>query len=84
MSLAHAMLVAAIGLAVLLPAFADHGGDLTGCWAHGRCPTGALPSWLLFMLATAWAYASGVFAQILWDDQPFTAPLAHQRWRTGR
>lgn len=35
----------------------------------------------ILLAATAWCLAAGVFSQILWDDQPITAPLSHRRWR---
>jgi hypothetical protein len=38
---------------------------------------------LRVLLATAWCLAVGVFSQILWDDRPITAPLAHLSWRSG-
>jgi hypothetical protein len=43
-----------------------------------------LPGWLVLTVATTWSFAAGVVTQILWDDQPLTAPLAHLTWRTGR
>ncbi len=82
--LLHSVLVSVMVLAVLLPAFVDHGPDLAGCWAHGHCAAATLPPWLLIAVTSAWAYAAGVFIQIVWDDQPITAPLAHLRWRSGR
>ena len=39
---------------------------------------------MVLLLATAWCLAVGVFSQILWDDRPITAPLAHLSWRSGR
>jgi hypothetical protein len=36
---------------------------------------------MLLVLAAAWCLAVGVFSQILWDDRPITAPLAHLSWR---
>ena len=84
MGLLHTVLVTTIGLGVVLPAFADHGTELGQCWTAARCGADALPRWLIFFTATGWGFAAGVFTQILWDDQPFTAPLAHLRWRTGR
>ena len=32
-------------------------------------------------LALGGCLAVGVFSQILWDDRPITAPLAHLSWR---
>lgn len=40
-------------------------------------------AWQTLSLATAWALAVGVFSQILWDDRPITAPLAHLTWHDG-
>ncbi|MDT0326985.1 hypothetical protein [Nocardiopsis lambiniae] len=40
--------------------------------------------WAILAAATFWCLAAGVFSQILWDDQPITAPLAHRRWRNER
>ncbi|MGW0084532.1 hypothetical protein [Streptomyces sp. NPDC003393] len=40
-------------------------------------------AWQTLTLATAWALAIGVFSQILWDDRPITAPLAHLTWHDG-
>ena len=36
-----------------------------------------------FIAALGCGLAAGVFSQILWDDRPITAPLAHLRWRRG-
>ena len=73
----HALMVALIGLIVIAPAFVGSGQELHDMWAH---LTPAHARMILF-LATAWCLAFGVFTQILWDDQPITAPLAHMRWR---
>lgn len=73
----HALMVALIGLVVIAPAFVPSGTGLRDMWAH---LTPAHARMILF-LATAWCLAFGVFTQILWDDQPITAPLAHMRWR---
>lgn len=64
----HAVLVSAIGLAVVAPEFTGFrpGYRLTG---------------LVLILAVTWCLAVGVFSQILWDDRPITAPLAHMSWR---
>ncbi|MDE3725299.1 hypothetical protein PWG71_28295 [Nocardiopsis sp. N85] len=40
--------------------------------------------WAILVTATFWCLAAGVFSQILWDDQPITAPLTHRRWRNER
>ncbi len=50
----------------------------------GRLITGPPGGWdagLALALATAWCLTVGVFSQILWDDRPITAPLAHLSWR---
>jgi hypothetical protein len=84
--LIHGLLVSLIGLRFLLPVFAaaPAGGPSLSCWyavhsCHGR----ALAAPLLIALAAAWSFAAGVFLQIVWDDQPVTAPLTHVRWRRG-
>lgn len=76
---AHSFLVALVGLAVLVPAFSENGRDLAAVLAGDA--VGPAPGTIL-ALATAWCLASGVFSQILWDDRPITAPLAHHRWHT--
>lgn len=57
------------------------------CWfqagPHAGCGPAALPSWLMVLVAASWCFAAGVFLQIIWDDQPVTAPLAHVSWRRG-
>ena len=35
-------------------------------------------------LAAGWCLTIGVFSQILWDDRPITAALAHLQWRRER
>ncbi|MFF7358475.1 hypothetical protein ACFZA1_38490 [Streptomyces filipinensis] len=55
-----------------------HTPSLHGLWHH---TTGA--AWQTLALATAWSLAVGVFSQILWDDRPITASLAHLTWRDG-
>jgi hypothetical protein len=82
LGLAHAFAASLIALRWLVPVVADvpdNGPEFTTWWTGGD-PRIVQP-WLLLMFATAWSFASGVFAQILWDDQPVTAPLAHVRWR---
>jgi hypothetical protein len=73
----HALMVSVIGLAVVAPAFVLDGKDLRDIWTH--------PSYghtgMVLALAVAWCLAVGVFSQILWDDRPITAPLAHLSWR---
>jgi hypothetical protein len=74
----HAFLVSLIGLAGVAPAFAANG---SGLWSSPS--TSGVPGAVL-LLATSWCLAVGVFSQILWDDRPITAPLAHLRWRAER
>ncbi|MGH3403009.1 MAG: hypothetical protein ACRDRJ_10990 [Streptosporangiaceae bacterium] len=84
--LIHGLLVSLIGLRFLLPVFAaaPAGGPSLSCWYAVRsCHGQALATPLLIALAAAWSFAAGVFLQIVWDDQPVTAPLTHVRWRRG-
>lgn len=79
----HAVLVSVIGLRFLLPAFAPRpvaGPQLSCWWQLSGCGPDALPSWLLVLAAASWSFAAAVFLQIIWDDQPVTAPLAHASW----
>jgi hypothetical protein len=74
----HALMVSLIGLVVVAPAFVQHGAGLDSLWskpAYGHAG-------MVLALAAAWCLAVGVFSQILWDDRPITAPLAHLSWRT--
>lgn len=73
----HALLVAVVGLVLIVPAFAERGPELSGVLS-GHDATAAVQ---VVVLAAAWCLAAGVFSQILWDDRPITAPLAHSRWR---
>ncbi|GLU49433.1 hypothetical protein [Nocardiopsis ansamitocini] len=75
---AHAFLVSLIGLVAVAPVLADTAAAARweSLW-HG---TGGDP-WAVLVLATGWCLAVGVFSQILWDDRPITAPLAHLRWQ---
>jgi hypothetical protein len=77
---AHALMVSLIGLVVVAPAFVADGGELALTWHHPRYGHAGT----VLLLATAWCLAVGVFSQILWDDRPITAPLAHLSWRSGR
>jgi hypothetical protein len=74
---AHALMVSLIGLVVVAPAFVNDGAALSALWRQ--------PSYghagMALALAAAWCLAVGVFSQILWDDRPITAPLAHLSWR---
>ncbi|GGM66679.1 hypothetical protein GCM10011608_60000 [Micromonospora sonchi] len=74
---AHAFLVAVIGLVAVAPALVENGRDLRASWHTWPTSIGLAT----LGLGTAWCLAVGVFAQILWDDRPITAPLAHLRWR---
>jgi hypothetical protein len=74
----HGLLVTLIGLVFIAPAFAS--GGLSGLWAH----PGYRNAGMVLALGTAWCLTVGVFSQILWDDRPITAPLAHLSWRGGR
>ena len=76
----HALLVSLIGLVFVGPAFDPHAGKLATLWRH----PGYGHAGMLLLLATTWCLAVGVFSQILWDDRPITAPLAHLQWRSGR
>jgi len=76
----HALMVSLLGLVYVEPAFVPHGELLARLWhrpGYGRAG-------MLLLLATAWCLAVGVFSQILWDDRPITAPLAHLQWRSGQ
>ncbi|MBA9007288.1 hypothetical protein [Thermomonospora cellulosilytica] len=75
----HAFAVALIGLVAVAPAFTAKGREL------GRLLTGTQDGrhLLVLAMATAWCLAVGVFSQILWDDRPISAPLAHTDWRSA-
>ncbi|QSB16755.1 hypothetical protein JQS43_11010 [Natronosporangium hydrolyticum] len=73
----HAFLVVVIGLVAIAPALIEDGRALRDAWLHWPASTGLAT----LGIGTAWCLAVGVFAQILWDDRPITAPLAHLRWR---
>jgi hypothetical protein len=76
----HAALVTLIGLVVVAPAFLDGGNALGRLWLH---PGGIEHGGKVLALGTAWCLATGVLSQILWDDRPVTAPLAHLTWRSS-
>ena len=76
----HALLVALLALVVVLPAFCEGGTDLVSIFTGGR--QGRARTCLLS--ATAWGLAAGVLTQVLWDERPITAPLAHTGWRSRR
>ena len=77
---AHALMVSLLGLVVVAPAFIADGSSLVALWRH----PGYRHAGVVLALATVWCLAVGVFSQILWDDRPITAPLAHLSWRSGR
>jgi hypothetical protein len=74
----HALMVSLIGLVAVAPAFVANGAGLDRVWTR---PTYGHAGMVL-ALAAAWCLAVGVFSQILWDDRPITAPLAHLSWRS--
>lgn len=74
----HALMVSLIGLVVVAPAFVQDRTRLEKLWygpGHGHAG-------LTLALAASWCLTVGVFSQILWDDRPITAPLAHLSWRS--
>jgi len=73
----HALMVSLIGLVLVAPAFVQDGQAITGLWHH----PGYGRAGMAIALAAAWCLTVGVFSQILWDDRPITAPLAHLSWR---
>jgi hypothetical protein len=73
----HALMVSLIGLVIVAPAFVARGRALAALWDQPGYRVAGLP----LALATAWCLAVGVFSQILWDDRPITARLAHLSWR---
>jgi hypothetical protein len=76
----HALLICLVGLVLVAPSYVDRGAELARLWRGGSL----CRSWGVLALAGAWCLAVGVFSQILWDDRPITAPLAHLQWRKGR
>jgi hypothetical protein len=76
----HGLLIALIGLVGVAPSVVQQGHDLAVLWTTGK------PSqvWAVLGLAALWCLTVGVFSQILWDDRPITASLAHLQWRRGR
>jgi hypothetical protein len=72
----YGLMVALIGLVYVAPAFVPGGSALTALWDHPTYARAGLALWL----AASWCLAVGVFSQILWDDRPITAPLAHLTW----
>ncbi|MDA2807778.1 hypothetical protein [Nocardiopsis suaedae] len=98
--LAHAFLVALLGMVLVAPVFSEDGDRLRTAWTgdaaapSSGASTEAFPAAepprrpgspaAILALATSVCLAAGVFSQILWDDKPVTAPLSHQRWRSER
>ncbi|MGH3942470.1 MAG: hypothetical protein ACRDTG_28375 [Pseudonocardiaceae bacterium] len=77
----HGLLVSLIGLVAIAPAFIDKGDELAAVW---RTPGDYGQAGMILVLSTCWCLAVGVFSQILWDDRPVTARLAHLHWRSER
>lgn len=73
----HALLIALLGLAWVVAVFSENGHLLRE--ALTDYPEAAL---VALLQAGAWCLIAGVFSQILWDDRPLTAPLAHAHWRS--
>jgi hypothetical protein len=71
---AHAMAVAALTLAVVVPAIKPG-------LAHTLDGHHALAAGQLLTLAGSVALAAGVLLQVLWDDRPVTYPLSHLPWK---
>ena len=78
--LVHSLFVALVGMVIITTTFGEKGDDLREIWAQS--PEGNFTA--ILAAATFWCLAAGVFSQILWDDQPITAPLSHRRWRNER
>lgn len=73
----HALLIALLGLAWVVPVFSENGHLLREALTdYPRAAVAAL------LQAGAWCLIAGVFSQILWDDRPLTAPLTHAHWRS--
>lgn len=73
--LGHAALVTLLALVAVAPAVTPGLGAL---WHH---PGGHRHAATILLVSTAWCFTTGVFTQILWDDRPITASLAHTTWR---
>jgi hypothetical protein len=76
----QALMVALIAMVAIAPAFAAHARALERLWDR----PGYGDAGMVLTLAAAWCLAVGVFSQVLWDDRPITAPLAHVSWRSRR
>ncbi|WP_150245248.1 hypothetical protein [Nocardiopsis quinghaiensis] len=79
--LVHSLFVALVGMVTITTVFGEDGDKLLKVW-EGTSGDGNPVEILL--ASTFWCLAAGVFSQILWDDQPITAPLSHRRWRDER
>jgi hypothetical protein len=77
----HAILVALIGLVLVAPSFVNNSESLRTLFTDH---TQATHAGTVLALAAAWCLTVGVFSQILWDDRPITAALAHLRWHRER
>lgn len=77
----HTALIVIIGLVALAPALGAKDVALAALWR--REPTYGHVGYAL-LLGMAWCLAVGVFSQILWEDRPITASLAHLSWRSER
>ncbi len=73
----YGLMVALIGLVFVAPVFTQNGRSITALWTCPSYSHAGLALWL----AASWCLAIGVFSQILWDDRPITAPLAHLSWQ---
>ena len=73
----HALLIALLGLAWIVPVFSENGHLLRE--ALTEYPQAAVAA---LLQAGAWCLIAGVFSQILWDDRPLTTPLTHAHWRS--
>lgn len=74
----HALMVSMIGMIAVAPALVANGGQMSkNIWAH----PGYGHAGVVLAIAAAWCLTVGVFLQILWDERPITAPLAHLSWR---
>jgi hypothetical protein len=73
----HAVLVSLVGLDLVGPAFVGNGHNLIALMHKPEYGQAGLA----LALSAAWCLAVGVFSQILWQDRPITATLAHMSWR---
>jgi len=82
---AHSYLVATISLNLVAGAFMDGAISVDAATGTSLRAVLADPNQYLWLVgaSTAWCIATGVFSQILWDDRPVTAPLAHMQWKKG-